>query len=422
VRTAGGVVRDEFFVSAFYASLAFIIVGVGFLKANISTIVGSLYPPDDVRRDGAYTIFYIGINVGAALGALIAGWLGQTYGWAWGFGAAGVGMLLGLAVFILGRPLLEGHAEPPRPELLARKVGPINTEWCIYLGSLLGVLLVWQLIQYQALVGTLLGIAGAIVVAWILYTSVRHLSPHERDRTLLALVLMGFSILFWALFEQAGSSLNIYADQRVDRTAFGVTVPPSVFQSLNSIYIVLLGPLFAGLWVFLGRHGWEPSAPAKFGFGLVLLGIGFLVLVWGAGTGNRLTPLAFLFLIYFFHTAGELCLSPVGLSAMTKLAVPRMVGLIMGTWFLSTAAGNFVSGLIARATGGGEGLAMSRVHDVYATVGWYSVGAGAIVILVAPLLKRLAHERSAAAVGRGSAGERELAEPKAAGLRPEPRS
>jgi proton-dependent oligopeptide transporter, POT family len=384
---------DSAAISVFWLALAFIIVGSGFLKANISVIVGQLYPRTDPRRDGAYTIFYMGINVGAALGTLVAGWLGETYGWSYGFGAAGIGMLLGLLVFIWGKPLLMGKGEPPNPERLMQPVAGIKFEWLLYLVGLAAVGGIWILIQYQSLVGSILGIAGAILVLYVLYTAVAKLAPEDRDRIFAAMFLIIGSILFWALFEQAGSSLNLFTDRYVDRAG----VPASIFQSINPIYIALLAPLFAALWVWLGKTGKEPSAPAKFGFALMQLGFGFLVLVWGAKAAGleNATPVIFIFLIYLFHTTGELCLSPVGLSAMNRLAPAHMASLIMGTWFFASATGNFAAGLIAAATGSeaasGEGAGKETVLAVYSNIGWIAIGVGVAVLVVAPLIKKLMH-------------------------------
>ena len=387
---AGG--QDVASLNVFWLALAFIIVGSGFLKANISVIVGQLYPRTDVRRDGAYTIFYMGINLGAALGSLMCGYLGETYGWSYGFGAAGVGMLLGLIVFIIFKPLLLGRGEPSNPEALNKPVMGIKLEWLLYLVGLVAVIICWWLVQNQAVVGSLLGVAGAILVGYVLWTAVRKLEPHDRDRIFAAMFLIIGSILFWALFEQAGSSLNLFTDRHVDRSG----VPASVFQSLNAIYIVLLAPLFAWLWTTLGRKGLEPSAPAKFGLGIVQLGIGFLVLVAGsAAAGDSMVPVLFIFLIYLFHTTGELCLSPVGLSAMNRLAPAHVASLMMGTWFFASATGNFAAGLIAGATGSeaasGEGAGREVVMAVYSQIGWIAIGVGIAVVVISPLIKKLMH-------------------------------
>ena len=405
-------------INIFWLALSFIIVGSGFLKANISVIVGQLYSRTDVRRDPAYTIFYVGINLGAALGAIVAGWLGQTYGWAWGFGAAGFGMLLGLVVFVWGKPLLMGRGESTNAARLDERVMGLRFEWLLYIASVLGVGLVWVLIQYQALVGGLLMGAGAILVTYVLYTAVFKLPRQDRDRIFAAMYLIFGSILFWALFEQAGSSLNLYTDRHVDRQLLGFDVPASVFQSINSIYIVLLGPLFAMGWLWLGRRGLEPSAPAKFGLGVVQLGAGFLVLVAGAAAaGEGLTPVLFIFLIYLLHTTGELCLSPVGLSAMNRLSPAHLASLIMGTWFFASATGNFAAGLIAAATGseGVDNAGPERVMEVYSTVGWTAVGVGVAMIVIAPLIKKLMHLDTLRDAEPALAGQSEIGEPNAAG-------
>ena len=384
--------HEGFAINMFWMALAFIIVGSGFLKANISVIVGQLYTRTDPRRDPAYTIFYMGINLGAALGAIVAGWLGETYGWKYGFGAAGIGMLLGLIVFVWGTPLLCGRGESTNPEKLQEKVAGIKFEWLLYFLSVLGVVVVFFLIQYQSVVGYLLGIAGAALVFYVIFTAVTQLPSEDRDRIFAAIFLIFGSILFWALFEQAGSSLNLFTDRSVDREIFGWEVPASIFQSINAIYIVLLAPVFAALWTFLGRANMEPSAPAKFGLGMIQLGLGFLVLVAGAlsaGAGN-LTPVIYIFLIYLLHTMGELCLSPVGLSAMNRLAPAHMASVIMGTWFFASAAGNYAAGLIASAVGA-EDAGPEAVTDVYSKVGWAAIIVGVVVILISPLVKKLMH-------------------------------
>ncbi len=475
---AGG--QDTASLNVFWLALAFIIVGSGFLKANISVIVGQLYPRTDVRRDGAYTIFYMGINLGAALGALLCGYLGQTLGWSYGFGAAGVGMLLGLIVFVLGKPLLLGRGEPLDVAKLSRTVVGIKLEWLIYAVGLVAVVVCWWLVQNQAVVGTLLGIGGTILILYVLgmatfvfvhgsYAAAPKLplglfslggvlaiiafiglflermtgdqaqtlalsgfavsllvvvwqslvrNNHDRDRIFAAMFLILGSILFWALFEQAGSSLNLLTDRHVDRDFLGWNIPASMFQSLNAIYIVLLAPLFAWLWTSLGRRGLEPSTPAKFGLAVIQLGAGFLVLVAGGSGDGALIPLLFIFLIYLLHTTGELCLSPVGLSAMNRLAPAHMASLIMGTWFFASATGNFVAGLIAAATGSesasGEAAGKATVLDVYGTIGWVAIGVGVAILIIAPLIKKLMHLDTLK--DDDLAGVSEIGEPQAAGI------
>ncbi len=379
-------------LNVFWLALAFIIVGSGFLKANVSVIVGQLYDRTDVRRDSAYTIFYVGINMGGALGPLIAGYLGETYGWSYGFGAAGLCMVLGLITFILGKPLLEGRGEAPDPAKLAVRTAGLSLERWIYLLGVASVGGIWLLIQYQSVVGYLLGSAGAVLLSYVVWVAITTLTPHERDRIFAAIFLMFGVVLFLALFEQAGSSLNLYTDRYVDRAG----IKASLFQSVNSIFIILLGPFLAMAWVWLGKKGWDPSAPAKFGMSLLQLGLSFLLLVWGAqAAGSAQTPVFYIILFYLFQTTGELFLQPVGLSAMNRLAPVQMASLIMGTWFLANAFGEYGASLIAYATGGhgaaGVVLGKAGYLSVYTTGGWAAIGAGALVLAVSPFIKKLMH-------------------------------
>ncbi|WP_184002183.1 peptide MFS transporter [Stakelama sediminis] len=399
-------------INIFWLALSFIIVGSGFLKANISVIVGQLYPRTDVRRDGAYTIFYMGINVGAAVGTIIAGWLGQQWGWSWGFGAAGVGMLLGLIVFVVFRPLLLGQGESPDPVALAKPVAGIKLEWLIYIAGIASIAIIWALIQYQDVIGWLMLVCGVILLGYMLIEAFR-LDAHSRDRIFAIIFLILLQPVFWGLFEQAGGSLSLFTDRYVDRAG----IDASLFQSVNPIYIIIFGPLMAMLWTKLGKRGLEPSTPAKFGIGLVLLGLGFLVLNWGAhGAGMMVaTPVLFIFLIYLFHTIGELSLSPVGLSAMNRLSPKHMASLIMAAWFFGTAGGNFVAGKIGEATGsdGGEATKQS-ILAIYSDIGWITVAIGVFVMVIAPLVKKLSHLDTLR--DDPLAGQGELAEPEAAGF------
>ncbi|RYY26022.1 MAG: peptide MFS transporter [Sphingomonadales bacterium] len=379
------------YLNGFYAGLAFIIVGTGFLKANISVLVGQLYRRDDVRRDGAFSIFYMGINTGAFLGPIIVGILGERIGWAYGFGAAGIGMLLGLVVFVLFRRELYDAGSPPAPALLTQRTAVgVSREWLIYLGSLATVGVAFLLIRQESLVGTLLLACFGVTFLYIFYRSIFTLPRVERHRIFAALYLIALCPLFWALFEQAGSSLNVFTDERVDRHFLGWEMPASWFQSVNSFWIITLAPLFGMLWTWLGKRGLEPSAPLKFAFGLIQVGLGFLVLVWGAARGDAMTPMIWVIALYLFHSTAELCFSPVGLSSMTRMATGSMVGLMMGTWFLSTAAGNFLAAKIAQATGG-EGAGGDRVLEVYHSIGWYIIIIGLIAVPVSWLVTKLMH-------------------------------
>jgi POT family proton-dependent oligopeptide transporter len=402
-------------INVFWAALAFIIVGSGFLKANISVMVGQLYKLTDIRRDGAYTIFYMGINLGAAVGTILVGYLGQTIGWGFGFGLAGIGMLAGLIVFVLGKKALKGAGEAPNPLSKSR-------EMTIYAIGLAAVAVCWALVQYVDIIQTLLIISGVALLGYVLYESFK-LPREPRERMFAILFLISLNPLFWGLFEQAGGSMNLFTDRFVDRGG----VPAAIFQSINPIYIILLAPIFAIIWQTLGRRGKEPSAPAKFGLALAQMGLANLVLVWGAEAFGiaAMTPVIFVFLYYLFATTGELCLSPVGLSAMNRLAPSFLASLIMGAWFYMTAVGNFVAGKIGEATGGHDGeMSKQGLLEIYELFGWISIGAAVAVLLLSPIVKRWMHldtleDRN---VGDDLAGQREVGEPQAAGTHPATKS
>ena len=394
-------------INVFWLALALIIVGSGFLKANISVIVGQLYRLTDTRRDGAYTIFYMGVNTGAALGTILVGYLGETVGWAYGFGLAGIGMILGLIIFVAGKPALKGRGEPPVP--LAR-----NREITLYAVGLAAVAVIWFLIQYQSVVQSLLIVSGVAMLVYTLYEAFK-LPKEPRERIYAILFLIALNPVFWGLFEQAGGSLSLYTDKFVDRGG----VPTSLFQSINPIYIVLLGPVFAGLWTVLGKRGLEPSTPAKFAYALALVGAGFLVFVLGArGAGiGAATPVLFVFLIYLLHTMGELCLSPVGLSAMNRLAPLHLASFIMGAWFYMTAVGNFVAGKIGEATGGENGeMTQAGTLDIYWKIGIVTIVISVVVLALSGIVKRWMHVDTLEDRAE-LAGQAELGEPGAAGFR-----
>ena len=384
----------------FYLSLALIVSGVGFLKPNISTMVGALYEEGDPRRDSGFTIFYMGINIGAFTATLLCGYLGEQVGWAYGFGAAGIGMLFGLIIFLWGQKYLEGLAEPPSNKYL-QKMNGISYESWAYISGIFMVLVTWFLVQNSQLVGQLLGGFGAIFIgAWLLYALFR-CAPDERDRLIVVGILILFSLIFWALFEQAGSSLNILTDRGVNRVIFGWEVPASMFQSLNAGFIFTIAPLFAMLWIALAKRNMEPSTPIKFSIGIIFVGLGFLALVYGMRSSEGLqTGVFWIILIYLLHTLGELCLSPVGLSSVTKLSPQRIVGFMMGMWFFASAAGNYVAGLIARATASESSGVSNDVFDliqkqsfmdVYTDVGLMAIGCGIFLAILTPILKKLMH-------------------------------
>lgn len=398
---AGGLIeRDEAALSVFFLSLSLIVLGVGFLKANISTIVGELYDKEDVRRDSGFTIFYMGINLGSFLATIICSWLGETYGWSYGFGAAGIGMLLGLIIFVAGSKHFHGKAEPKNPALLREKMfGIISLEWFIYITSILSVSLIWIIIQNHTLVEGLLSFAGLASLVFIIFQLTK-CEPIERDRLIALTILIIFSVVFWALFEQAYTSLNLFAERSIDRNIFGMEVPAGSFLSLNALFIFIFAPAFAWLWVKLDKANMQPNTAVKFGIAIILVGLGFGVLVYGGSLAEAGKVSAmWLVFAYLLHTFGELCLSPVGLSSVTKLAPTRIVGFMMGVWFLATAGAEYVSVLLANLasidTVGGEVTDIAAATASY--IGLFNklfiVGLviGIALLVISPLVKRLMH-------------------------------
>jgi POT family proton-dependent oligopeptide transporter len=415
--------RDPVGLMSFWVALSLIIMGVGFLKPNISTLVGQLYPQGDPRRDSGFTLYYYGINLGAFWAAVLCGLLGQTFGWGWGFGLAGVGMAAGLLVFWLGKPLLQGKGESPYPELIKKPlVGPINREWLIYILAFVGVaLLATYIVSNHLFVGIGLVASTLAALAFITWFIVFKLRGDNvaRERMMLAMVLIFGSAVFFTLFEQAGSSLNLFADRNVDLSVTqsagtflgipygtpaqlaeaGITtngwwswintsMTASQTQSFNAGFILIFAPIFAAVWAFLGARKMDPNPVVKFGLGIIQVGLGFLVIVWGVKSGmvdeSFQTPLVLLALLYLLHTTGELFLSPVGLSEITKLSVPSIVSFMMAVWFLASSIAHFVGGIIAGLAGtetvGGEvtnpEAALSSSLASFNVIGLWGVGIG----------------------------------------------
>ncbi len=393
------VVRNEFYINIFFLAMALIVTGVGFLKANISAIVGKLYGPNDPRRDGGFSIFYMGINLGSLISTILVGYVGEVYGWNYGFSIAGIGMLFGLLVFLWGQKFLDGRAEPSNPAELKEKspIG-ISKEYTIYLFGFALVGISWVMLHYDEFVVSLLGVTGIIMLAIILTYGYTKCTKIERERLMVACFLIALQSVFWALFEQQAASLTLLADQQFDRTIFGWEMQASQVQMLNALFIVMFAPVMAWLWVVLAKRKIEPSTPAKFGYAMLIIGIGYIVFSWGMsldmGTSKSFMWLVF---IYFALTLAELFLSPVGLSMVTKLSVSKIVGMVMGTWFLFTALGNNVAGWISALTGSAEHGADSGVldivatMDVYSTIGYSSVGVGVIILAMTPILKKKMH-------------------------------
>lgn len=396
----GEVVQDTGALQFFFFSLALIILGVGFLKANISSIVGALYAQNDMRRDSGFTIFYMGINLGSFMATLICGYLGENYGWGWGFGAAGIGMVLGLITFIWGQKYLEGKAEPKDPVILQEKVFlGISREWLIYIISIGSLFILAQMVQNHTIVDWSLRITGCLALAMIIFICLKS-DKVVRERLIALTILILFSVVFWALFEQAYTSMNMYADRVLARELWGWEIPGPWFLSLNALFIILFAPVMASLWVKLGRY--NPNTPVKFSFAIILAGLGFGALVVGANLTEDGAKVAMIWMVlaYFLHTIGELCLSPVGLSSVTKLAPARIVGFMMGVWFLATAASEFIAVVLANLakidTTAGEvddiGMALVSYTELFTTLFYTGLIFGAGLLVISPLIKKLMHK------------------------------
>jgi POT family proton-dependent oligopeptide transporter len=378
-------------LTTFYLGLVLIVIGTGLLKPNVSTMVGELYPEGGARRDAGFSIFYMGINLGAFVAPLICGPLGQRVNWHYGFAAAGIGMVLGLIQYVaMGRNLGQAGLHPntendPAARAKGFRLLMIAAAILVVGGLLIGT----GVLRITA--ESLANATGVIILSvWLLYffyqMTFGGLDPAEKKRMIVINILFIFSSLFWSGFEQAGSSLNLFADKLTDLNFFGREIPASTLQSINPIFIITMAPVFAWLWIALSRRRAEPSSPAKFAFGLIFLGLGFGVMVWASVlTQNQTVKVSpmWLVLTYFLHTCGELCLSPVGLSTVTKLAPHRKVGQMMGIWFMSLAMGNLIAGQVA---GKFETLPLPQLFGaVMAT----TAGAGLVLALFIRPIRRM---------------------------------
>ncbi len=305
-------------------------------------------------------------------------------------------------MFVFGKPLLEGKGEPPDPaRLTMRAFGPVNVEWAIYLGALAGLVLVWLLVQRYALVGYMLAIASAAVLAYLGWFMVTKCTKVERERMMLSLILIAASVIFWMLANQAGSSLNLFAERNTQLSPFGVPVAAAQLQSFNPMFILIFAPVYSALWAWLGRKGADPNPVVKFALGLMQAGAGFFVLVWSAhfADASFRVPLFFVALSYLVQTMGELCLSPVGLSQMTRLSPLATLSTVMATWFLASSWAEWLGGKVAQltatATVAGTVLdpakALATYVSVFRMIGYWGLGAGVILLALSPILKRWIH-------------------------------
>ena len=413
---AGGE-RSDLYVTIMLLGLCLVTVGNGFFKPNISTMVGELYAQGDRRRDAGFTIFYMGINLGSFLSQLLCPFLADAIGWWAGFGLAAAGMVFSWALIQFDGGKLSGYGEPP----LAVRQGGKDRALGIYALALLGVPIFYLLfinlmnatppvpgsgimgyIASLSLMGKLLFGTFLIGVPAILIWSAMKGDRREFQMMLAAMVMIVFNVVFWTLFEQAGSSLTLFADRNTDLSVFGLfSISAGQTQFFNALFIILLAPVMSALWTGLARRGLEPSVPVKFAIALVGVGAGFLFLVWGATMVGPTFKVAIWWLagLYFIHSFAELCISPVGLSMITKLSIARIVGMMMGVWFLSISVAQYVAGIVAQVasveTVGGQVTNLKVSLDTYTgvfwTIGWIAVGIGLFLLLLSPLIKRWMH-------------------------------
>ncbi len=392
---------------AFYAGLLLIVLGTGLLKPNVSAIVGDLYTDKGARRDAGFSIFYMGINIGAFAGPLLCSWLGEGregadwVNWHYGFGAAGVGMTLALVQYVWGQKYLSGAGELKEEYAHADSIATARRQFSVGLGLIAAVavaiiglaaggILPITLVGFAQATGVIVSILAAVYFAWVIGFVCHDVT--ERKRVGVCAILFLGAALFWSGFEQAGSSMNLFARDYTERSSdflpdvvvskIGPELTAGALQSVNPLFIILLAPVMGMLWLWLDRR--SPSIPAKFGAGLILLGVGFLVLAWGSTfLGEGKVGMQWLIVTYFFHTVGELCLSPVGLSSMTKLAPDRLVGQMMGTWFMGSALGNLIAGLVAGY------IEEMPLPSLFGTVATIVIVSGGVFLVFTPVIKKM---------------------------------
>jgi len=380
------VAMREFFM---YCGLGFIIMGNGFFKPNISTMVGGLYDQNDPRKDSAFTIFYMGINSGAFLAPFIAGGLGEKIGWHWGYISAGTGMLISLVWFYFRKSSLKQVGLPPnsqesRVSLVFKDFMDVIYYSVACVLAIAGLIKLLDILSESTLdiIILIAIIGGSLYIAFTIFKGTN--GKTEWSRVGAILVLAVFHVVFWSGFEQAGGTFNLFAQENTDRIVLGWEVPASWFQALNPVFIITMGIPFSMLWIWLSKIGKNPRTPYKFGFGLMLVGVGFLLMIIAQGNANQgilVSPL-WLIGVYFLHTAGELCISPVGLSLITKLAPQKIVSVMMGLWMGSIALGNYLAGTM-------EAILQRFDFELYPFLAAESIGAGLVIIILGPLLTKM---------------------------------
>ncbi|WP_207491870.1 peptide MFS transporter [Aridibaculum aurantiacum] len=388
---------------SFFYGMAFIICGNGFFKPNISSLVGTLYEHNDPRKDSAFSLFYMGINIGAAMGGFLCGYVGQTYNWHYGFGLAGLFMILGLVVFAIGKKSLGQRGLPPNEEALRTpRFLFFTNEHLIYIGTFLVVPAVVALFhEYEVMDYIMFGLGG-ICLTYILFVAF-NLQKVEREKLFAGIFMIIFSTLFWAFYEQNAGSLNLFAMRNVDMNVGGIQLPGLAINNfLPPGWVVVLSFFFAWLWPYLNKRKIEPSTPLKFAFSFILMGIGFYVFYLGCknNTDTGLISLFNFVMGYFFIICGEMCLSPIGLSMVTKLSPIRMVSMVMGIWFFASAIGEFLAAKIGSlmsvpreiAEANKPELSLPYYASILSNIGLASIGVGVLMIVLVPLVRKWMHD------------------------------
>ncbi|MXV16337.1 peptide MFS transporter [Hufsiella ginkgonis] len=381
--------------SLFFLSLSLIIAGNGYFKPNLASYLGTFYEKNDPRKDGAFTIYYMGVNIGAFLSTLTCGYVGQRIDWHYGFGLAGIGMAIGVLIFILSFKVFGDTGNPPAPE---KKILGINPNFFIAGATLLMIPFSMFLLSMSSVMSTVLVATAALIIGYLLYEAFTSEDKVQGQRLAVIVVLFFFHAVFWMLFEQVGGSLTLFTERNVDRVVNGSEIPASLFQSFNPFYIMVFAPVFSWIWLKLNKAKSEPSTPMKFVLGLFQVGLGFLMIVIGGkffASPGGLIPIAFVALLYLFNTTGELSLSPVGLSMITKLSPGKIVAFVMGAWYLSIALGNKMAGVIGALTSEGGTASLTTQQMLTQSVSTYLVwgvgvvwAAALILLLFVPKLNK----------------------------------
>ncbi len=387
-------------LETFFFGLFLIVVGTGMLKPNVSSVVGGLYSKDEpARRDAGYSIYYMGINIGAFIAPLVTGWLGEGFSWHYGFGAAGIGMVIGVIQYKMTEKYLgdvgvvpestgSQESDAKRRSIITKVLYVVGVLTAILLGLLFTGTITIDPVSFASYSSYI--ILGAVLLYFIYVFTGEELDSDERKKIGAIAVLFLFSAVFWSGFEQAGSSLNLFAYDYTDRMIGPWEMPASWLQSVNPIFIILLSPVFGWLWVSLAKKQLEPATPIKFSLGIILLGTGFGIMAIASeyvAQGDLVLP-TWLIFTYFFHTAGELSFSPIGMSAVTKLAPKKLVGQMMGVWFMSIALGNLIAGLVAGEMGESE-MSSSALPELFWSITQFTVGVGVVMLVVSPIMRRL---------------------------------